>query len=285
MTRRLQYLWRVGRTGIAFAAFGALTLSLSWLVLPVARRQRRGGAFDLRAQRIVHRSCRGYLRLLEAMGVMRRSAAAADLLAAPGPHLVAANHPSLLDFVFLAALMPQADCIVSGDRADNRFLAGVVRHARYVRNDEGREIVRECVERLRAGRSLVIFPEGTRSPLEGLGPFQRGAARVALEAGCDLLPVALHCDPPTLRKGQKWYDVPDRPFCLSLRVLPPIRASTVRDALRRGECSPGAAARRLTGELREALAKAKELEDLGEGSSAGRGADVEVKARSKSWKG
>ena len=44
-------------------------------------------------------------------------------------------------------------------------------------------MVRHAVERLRAGRTLVVYPEGSRTPVEGLREFERGAAQIALLAG------------------------------------------------------------------------------------------------------
>ena len=261
MAHRLQHSWRVVLTAIAFVSFAGISLGLAFVALPLARRFARSAlAPDLRAQLLVQRSCRAYLDFLERIGVLRWEAVGAEALRGSGARLVAANHPTLLDFVLLAAVMPQADCIVSGARADNPFLKGVSRAARYVRNDSGGEIVSACAERLRAGRSVVIFPEGTRSPAEGLREFQRGVARIALAADCDVLPVSIHCDPPTLRKGQKWYDVPERPFRLTLRVLDPMSTRALRDSLRDGQITRSVAARRLTAELREVLSKARALQ-------------------------
>jgi 1-acyl-sn-glycerol-3-phosphate acyltransferase len=148
---------------------------------------------------------------------------------------------------------------VNAPRSDNFFLRGLIRAAGYVRNDAGASIVRECAERLSRGRSLVVFPEGTRSPAGDLGPFQRGVARIAMEAGCDLLPVAITCEPPTLRKGQKWYDLPERPFHATVRVLEPVSSDPARSS---GE-SVSVAARRLTAELRESLSKGLFIVDAG----------------------
>lgn len=255
MSRGLKRWWRALRTALAFAAYGVLSLALAFVIVPIAIRLHRDEPTDLLTQRLIHRVNRAYVVFLEATGIMRWRVSGTELLGAPGRQLIVANHPTLLDYVFLTALLPQADCIVSSARAENPFLSGAVRAARYVRNDVGHEIVRECVERLAAGRTLIIFPEGTRSPTEGMRAFKRGAARIALEAACDLQPVAIHCDPPTLRKGQKWYDVPDRAFQLSIQALEPVRSAPAREALRKGECSPGVAARRITAEVHEAIAK------------------------------
>ena len=70
----------------------------------------------------------------------------------------------------------------------------------------------------------------------------------------DLVPVLVTCDPPTLMRGQKWYDVPDRPFVLRLQVGEPIRVGPYREALLEGESRPRVT-RRLTAELREFFEK------------------------------
>ncbi len=51
----------------------------------------------------------------------------------------------------------------------------------------------------------------------------RGAARIALRSGTDLVPVVITCSPPTLMKGQRWYDVPERTAHITLTVKAPIR--------------------------------------------------------------
>jgi len=89
---------------------------------------------------------------------------------------------------------------------------------------------------------VIVFPEGTRSrPNEPL-KFLRGAAHIALKSRRPIVPVLLQCDPPTMTKGSRWYEIPPRPFCF--RVI-------VRDALRPGSLAdvrkPAViAARRLT---------------------------------------
>jgi 1-acyl-sn-glycerol-3-phosphate acyltransferase len=50
-----------------------------------------------------------------------------------------------------------------------------------------------ALDALRRGRSILIFPEGTRNPRPeaGMLPFHSGAFRMAKEAGVPLLPVAI----------------------------------------------------------------------------------------------
>ena len=145
----------------------------------------------------------------------RFSVRGAERLREPGGHLIVANHPTLIDVVLIGSLMPQLDCLVKTDASRNPFMRGVVRVAGYVPNDLGEAVVEACAARLREGRSLLLFPEGTRSMKGGeLGSFHRGAAHVALSSGRRILPLVIHCAPRALTRGQHWYDVGDRPDAL-----------------------------------------------------------------------
>ncbi len=244
LLRRLARLSRAARTGIAFAAFGAGGVFFALLVIPALRclpgspRER-----EFRCQRLVHLWFRAFVRFMQGLGIHRVETHGAEHLRAPG-QLVVANHPTLLDVVMLVAQMPQADCVVKRAAWSNPFMRSVVKAAGYVPNDLGEGLIEACAERLDAGRTLLFFPEGTRSPERGLGPFQRGAAHVALRSGRPILPVFIHCDPPTLKRGQPWYDVPERRFELRIEVGDPIAPAPGAGAGR------GAEARRLTAALR-----------------------------------
>jgi len=253
MPGSLARAWRVARTGSAFALFFAGGALLA-VALPAARRLAREPAgFDLRAQRAIRGGYRVFLGYMRLTGLNRVRVEGAELLRAPGPRVVVANHPTLIDTPVLAALLPQADCIANPAWADAPLLRGAIRAANYVRNDAGLAAVEEGVRRLRDGRTLLVFPEGTRTPAgAALGPLRRGAAHMAVRAGVELLPVVITCRPRTLMKGQAWYDVPDGAFELTLRVLPPLAPKDVAD----GAASPSIVARRLTEALRERLLEA-----------------------------
>ncbi len=167
-----------------------------------------------------------------------------------GPHLLVANHPTLLDVVVMGSLIPQLNCVVKPATWSNPFMRGAVAAAGYIPNDSGAQLVDRCIERIEQGDSLLIFPEGTRSPKGGLGSFQRGAAHTALRSGQPLLPVWIRCDPPTLMRGQKWFDVPLRRMRFSIEVGEPIAPPI----LAAGE-PRGVAARRMTAELRDFFSK------------------------------
>ncbi len=82
--------------------------------------------------------------------------------------LIVANHPTFLDIV-----------------AQSVFHAPVVA-ANYIRNDEGEQLLTDCVAALERGENLIIFPEGTRTASDGSFKLQRGAAHVAMRARCNV---------------------------------------------------------------------------------------------------
>lgn len=260
MASTIAYLWRFARTLLSAAVFGLCVPILALVALPVASwRSGSAGERQLRMQLVAHHGSRIYLRLVQWLGILRVEGHRTERLREPGPQLVVANHPTLIDVLVLLAFMPQADCIVSGTRAGNWLLRGMVSACGYVSNDGGAAVVEACARRLREGRSLIVFPEGTRSPRGGLHRFQRGAAHIALAAGCEFLPVVIQCDPPALGKNEKWYDVPDRAFTVTVTVIDPISSTPVGES----GVGPPLAARRLTRQLREALAKGLDLADVG----------------------
>ena len=253
-------LWRLVQTGVGFAVFGAVVLLLGFVAIPLSRRLARAPASDeLRAQHWVHRGARVFIGYMKLVGLLRLDAVGAERLRAGRGLLLVANHPTLIDLVVLASLLPQLDCIVSAAWADNPFLRRTVVAAGYVRNDDGGSVVRACLRLLKAGRSVVVFPEGTRSPPGGLRDFQAGAAFVALRSGQPLVPVFLSCEPSTLTKGRSWYDVPAEQLHVTVRVGESILAQPVRYR----DVTLPEAARRLTAELREVFLKGLDIADVG----------------------
>jgi 1-acyl-sn-glycerol-3-phosphate acyltransferase len=229
-------------TWLLFAIFGVGALVLAGVLPVLARTGRRGERFLL-AQRLIQRSFRVFLRLGTALRLFEVTESGTQGLRAGGL-LVAANHPTLLDVVILISRMPQADCVVKREAWRNPFLRGIVAAADYIPNGHGGAVVEACAKRLRAGRSVLLFPEGSRSPRGGLGRFQRGAARIALRSGRPITPVVVRCDPPALAKGEPGY-LPSRKLRFSIEVGEPLVAR-VRAA---ADDAPAVAARRITAEL------------------------------------
>ncbi len=208
--------------GFAIGLFGLASLVLACVCFPLLRLVPGDEEkLERRNQFVLHLYFRFFIGLLVRLGIMELDVVGGERLAEPGV-LVVANHPTLIDALILMAYMPQADCVVKADHYDNVWLAATIKGAGYIPNRNGSQVVEECVRRLERGRSVLIFPEGTRSPKDQLGDFSRGAAHIALRAGCSPLPVTITCRPATLYRGLPWWKVPDRRFRVTVSVAPRI---------------------------------------------------------------
>ncbi|MCC6641529.1 MAG: 1-acyl-sn-glycerol-3-phosphate acyltransferase [Deltaproteobacteria bacterium] len=243
------WLARAGKVALLAAAYGAFGVGAAAnaaLGVPaILIFSRDADRAERRVQRLLQRSFSAYFRIVEALGLVRLRCEGADRLLEPGL-LVVANHPSRLDAIALIRFMPQADCIVKRAYFDNPLFRIIVRSAGYIPNDDGRALVAACTRQLLRGRTVLVVPEGTRSPHRGLAPMQRGAAHIALESGRDLLPVTVRCEPPSLGKNDVWWKVPDATIELTLTVGTPIRIEKSSS----GQPTRGRAARAVTDAIR-----------------------------------
>jgi 1-acyl-sn-glycerol-3-phosphate acyltransferase len=250
LTRRdggyLERALRLLGSGFLFATFGIGGLLLAYIVIPLCAHLRRSPeGTDIAVQHIIHRSFDCFIRLGVSLHFFSLEESETERLR-EGAGLIVANHPTLLDVVFLISRMPQADCVVKRETWTNPFLRRIVASAGYIPNDNGEALVNACIDRLRAGRSIIFFPEGSRSPLRGVGKFQRGAAHVAIASSCRITPVVIHCEPPALMKGQPWYALPKCKLQFSLKVGESLRA----EDLLGDRVARALAARQLTETLR-----------------------------------
>lgn len=114
------------------------------------------------------------------------------------PYLVVANHESVIDIcaLFRAVPVPMRFLL----KEEMRRVPFVGWYARmtgmlFITRDDrrsGPQLRREAAAMLAQGRTLCLFPEGTRSRDGSLGSFKAGSLQAAIDAGVDVLPVALH---------------------------------------------------------------------------------------------
>jgi 1-acyl-sn-glycerol-3-phosphate acyltransferase len=210
MRERLDYARRWCATAFSFFLFGAVGVLLWGLVFPgLAPLLGRGEILKRRAHRLMYAVFRAYVELMRVLGIFRYEVHGGERLHRPG-RLVVANHPSLLDVVFLVSFIPNATCIVKPALVRNPFMRIPIRAVHYIYADDPESLLEECAREMREGASLVIFPEGTRATPGQPRQLQRGAANIALAAGAPILPVYIDCRPSMLTKRDKWYRIPER---------------------------------------------------------------------------
>jgi len=163
--------------------------------------------------------------------------------------LVVSNHPTLLDVVFLIAFMPNADCIIKNAILKNPIMSGIVSLSGYIKNDSGALLIEDAKKSLNYGNSLIIFAEGTRTKPNKKISFLRGAANIIIRTKTAPTPVIISCFPKTLSKENKWYDIPNKKFNLTIRVLEEMEMNRFL------VLPPGIGARQLTNHMEEFFRK------------------------------
>lgn len=231
MLEHLNRGWRVIATAIAFSVFGLGGLLLRLVAVPLLggcrwwSREQRARI----ARRGVHLSFRAFIELMRVLGILTYEVHGRQRLDRQGL-LILANHPTLLDVVFLISLVPNADCVVKGSLAGNPFTRGALRLTDYICNDSGAGLVEDCIASLQRGNNLIIFPEGTRTPVDGPMKLQRGAANIAVRGPNDITPVQIRCEPRSLTKGLPWWRVPPRPMHFTVAVQPDLAVRAFLEA-------------------------------------------------------
>jgi 1-acyl-sn-glycerol-3-phosphate acyltransferase len=147
-----------------------------------------------------------------------------------GGCVLVANHPSLIDITILLARMPEALCIFKPAIRRNPVLGAAARRAGYVANDGGHEVVRQAAEKVAAGHKLIVFPEGTRTPLaEALLPLKPGFVIIAKRAGMPIQLVRIVTDATVLRKGRAWWKSQQLPAHVEVTVGPQLTVAPDAD--------------------------------------------------------
>lgn len=217
MMSALRTLSEYARLYFALACLGVMSLLWSGCSVVLYRLlpPQRGTA----AGRWVAMHCfRSYFRLLQHLGVARLDLSELDRLCSEGPLIIAPNHPSLLDAFMILARVPGACCIMKSAAADNIFLGGGAKLARYIRNDSVHTMIRRAVKEIGQGHSLLLFPEGTRSSGQPIGRFTRTVAVVARRAEVPIQTVFIEVNTNYLTKGRSIFSKPALPVCFRVRL-------------------------------------------------------------------
>jgi 1-acyl-sn-glycerol-3-phosphate acyltransferase len=144
-----------------------------------------------------------------------------------GGLVLAANHPALIDITCLLANVPEAVCIFKPAIRRNPVLGAAARRAGYLPSDGGHELVRRVADKVAAGHTLIVFPEGTRTPPgEKLLPLKSGFVLIARRARVPVQLVRITTDSDVLTKGRAWWRLPKFPAHIAIDAGPLIPTDT-----------------------------------------------------------
>lgn len=188
------------------------------VLLPRRRGERLGRFF-------LHQLFRKFVVLLRWMDLVRADLSGLEPLATVGkPIIVAPNHTSLWDVVFLIARLPSAVCIMKRSILTNPLLGGGARLAGYIANDRMTRLIRDAENSLGEGGQLLLFPEGTRTRPDArwTNPLKGGCAIIAARAGVPVYPVFIRSDTRFLQKGWPLWKRPVFPIHMSFEMGKPL---------------------------------------------------------------
>ena len=116
-----------------------------------------------------------------------------------GACVIMGNHRAWLDPFLLAMCARDREIRFMGKKElwGNKVFAWIAKQVRGVPVDRGNAdmaSIRMSMTVLKAGHTLGIFPEGTRSKGDGMLPLQGGASLLALRSKCDVVPVYIDGD-------------------------------------------------------------------------------------------
>lgn len=197
-----------------FGIFGMLTGLIGAvlaLVLPRNRGKRIGRWINLALFRL-------FAWGIRAAHLVYPDLRALDALRGERGIIIAPNHITSLDALFVISRLPNVVCIMKAKLWDNPVFGGGSRLAGYLRNDMTSAMFREASEELRAGEQLLVFPEGTRGSDRPISPFKGGVGILAQHSGAEVQTVLFECNTRYLGKGWPVWKLPEWPMIYRVRL-------------------------------------------------------------------
>lgn len=113
-----------------------------------------------------------------------------------GGYIYASNHRSYADPVLITLPVRKRFAYMAKEELfhQNIFFTGIIKMMGafpVVRGSGDMSVIETSIEKLKSGRNLVIFPEGTRSKDGKVGKGKTGVAMIAAMAGADVIPVGI----------------------------------------------------------------------------------------------
>jgi 1-acyl-sn-glycerol-3-phosphate acyltransferase len=161
--------------------------------------------FD-RSGRTAHRCARTWAWLILVTTNVSVRVSGGERLSRRQAYVVVSNHQSIYDIPVLFASLPFELRIIAKDSLGSfPFLGWHLRRSGHLlvnRRNPGVGLVKRLATLMRAGVSLIVFPEGTRSVSGEVGRFKRGIFLLAIQARMPIVPVSVAGSRHVMRKGR-----------------------------------------------------------------------------------
>jgi 1-acyl-sn-glycerol-3-phosphate acyltransferase len=178
------------------------------------------------ARSIIRASFRAYVQLMQCTDLVRVEYQNRHVIqqASAQGFILAPNHMSLWDAVFLLADVPNIVCILKHKLLYNPILGVTARAARYISNIKVSRMLHLACEEIEQGSILLLFPEGTRTlpTAEWLNPLKASIGLVARRTNAAVVPVLLRSNSRYLQKGWPAWNLPTFPVVIEVSYADPI---------------------------------------------------------------
>lgn len=152
--------------------------------------------FDRRG-RVIHSYARAWGWVIIKSSGVHVTLSGADRIERGRPQILMANHQGAFDIFALLAYLPvDFKWLAKEELFKIPILGWAMGAAGYISIDrKGKKKALESIERavasIREGASVLVFPEGTRSPDGRIHPFKKGGFTLAIKAGVPIVPISI----------------------------------------------------------------------------------------------
>lgn len=187
-------IWVAGAIITASAFLASLIIKI--IPLPIANREK-----------LVHAQCFWWSDTLVALNPFWKiSVEGLDTIDRRQTYVIVANHQSLADIIVLYQTRMYFKWVAKQELLKLPFIGGLLWVNNHVILSRGnyssiKTVYKQAAGWLRAGVSMLFFPEGTRSGTDEMNGFQNGAFKLAIKEKKPVLPVFIGGTRDAIPKG------------------------------------------------------------------------------------
>jgi len=174
-----------------------------------------------------HKIARIWAKCILALSNIKVSVKGLSNLKPGRSYIYMANHMSNFDIPVLQAYLPvQFRWLAKAELYRIPLFGYAMKRAGYISIDRSDrksaiESLKNAVNVIRDGVSIVIFPEGTRSNTNNIQPFKKGGFFLAVDSGVPIIPVIIHGTGRIMPKKKMLI----KPGHVTLEIKKPINSS------------------------------------------------------------
>lgn len=148
-----------------------------------------------------------------------------------GPVLIVSNHEGNFDIPVLLGFLEKPFGFISKVEVEKIPIVykwmEVMNCVLMDRNDRRQSIkaIRQGISLIKAGHSIAVFPEGTRSKGGPVGEFKAGSLRLGIDAQAPIVPIVIKGTSNLMEKNKGWI----KPGNVTISILPAITPEEYQD--------------------------------------------------------